>query len=463
MKKILNKKMLISILIFLLLGLNIIPIINGSITMNIHNKNIKQSNKKYLSIKNKIESRNENMYRFNVLAPWDFFGISVSISGENAIVGAMGDNLGTGSAYIFNKNGNQWFKVAKIRNTFFSPDAWFGLSVSIDNNYAIVSAPMVRNDTGEAYVFERDGISWIKKAILSPSDAKPGYTIGFMSGVSISGDYAIVGAPGGINESGIDTGLAYVFKRNEDTWKQVQKLTPSKGEPGGGFGFSISVNGDYAIISSLGSINTSGLAFIFKRNNNNWEEMQILNVSDGEGEDIFGICVSMDDDYAVVGAEGENNETGAAYVFKRSDMNWTLDAILTAYDGEDRDGFAWSLSNSGDYIIIGAFNDDFGSAYIFKRSISSWDFDEKIIAYDQEKPSWFGYSVSIDGDYACIGAPEDSTTGAAYIYKRYDTGWTLDKRITAQKGRSRDVIKQNIFSRFDNIFPILQKILNYIL
>ncbi len=511
MHKKLYKKIIVFLLIVIVFGLNIIPIINGKIYKNISktctyqskinvnsyyqdeklilkkNNNFNIEKEKYKIFINylnkKLKSKRENINIISddsrTLGAWELFGFAVSISGKNAIVGEVGDNFDTGSAHIFSKIGSKWIKTAKIRNSIFSPFEWFGGSVCINNDYAIVSAPIKNNGTGEAYIFERDGSRWFKKAKLLPSDAKPGYNIGFWNGVSICGDYALVGAPGGVNEFGIETGSAYVFKRNGNTWDEIQKLTASNGKPKDGFGFAVSINYDYAIISSIGNINAPGLAYIFKYNGGLWEEIQILNVSDIVSFDFFGSSVSLDGNYAVVGASGKDNETGVAYVFKRSDSYWVEDAKLVPFDGEEEDSFGWSVAVDGDYIVVGAYGDDDhnGSAYIYRNIESNWEFDDKLLPLDIDENSEFGWSVSIDGDYVCIGAPWGK--GASYIFKRYDSGWSLDQRLTYQKSRTKNNFVCNILTKgiykvnkiLENIlllsflerFPILQKILNFLI
>ncbi len=93
---------------------------------------------------------------------WDYFGISVSMSGDYAIVGVEGDDDNgddSGSAYIFRKrSGSSWTQIAKLTASDGEADAWFGGSVSISGDYAIVGAEYGSDDngyySGSAYVFD---------------------------------------------------------------------------------------------------------------------------------------------------------------------------------------------------------------------------------------------------------------------------------------------------------------------
>ena len=122
----------------------------------------------------------------------------------------------------------------------------FGCSVSISGDYAIVGADEYSIKRGTARIYSRDGSSWTTEATLLASDG--GTNDHFGTSVSISGDYAIVGAP----DNSYPTGAAYVFKKEGSTWVQTDKLMPQGVEIGeNDFGQTVSINGDYAIVGNL--------------------------------------------------------------------------------------------------------------------------------------------------------------------------------------------------------------------
>ena len=128
----------------------------------------------------------------------DFFGWSVSISGDYAVVGAFGDDDNgeeAGSAYIFKRNGTFWAQEAKLLPSDGEVIDRFGFSVSISGDYTIVGAPNDDDNgtlSGSAYVYKRTGTSWAQEAKLLPADGAAIDEFGWS--VSISGDYAVVGA-----------------------------------------------------------------------------------------------------------------------------------------------------------------------------------------------------------------------------------------------------------------------------
>jgi len=134
----------------------------------------------------------------------------------------------------------------------------------------------------------------------------------FLGGsVSVSGDRALTGAYGD-DENGQDAGAAYVFQYNGSNWVQHAKLLPGDGAAFAGFGASVSLSGDYALVGSSDDDNGSnaGAAYIFHFNGSAWVQQAKLLASDGAENDYFGYSVSILGDYAVVGALYESNANG---------------------------------------------------------------------------------------------------------------------------------------------------------
>jgi hypothetical protein len=371
-------------------------------------------------------------------ASGDYFGFSVSIDGDYALIGACDDDdngLGSGSAYVFKRSGTTWTEEDKLTALDGAPVDRFGFSVSIDGDYAIIGADCDDDNgfnSGSAYIFKRSGTTWDQQAKLLASDGWADDVFG--NSVSINGDYALIGAYGDYNGR-VRTGSAYVFKRSGTTWTEEDKLTASDGASDDLFGNSVSINGDYALIGACHDDDNgpeSGSAYVFKRSGTTWTEEDKLTASDGASGsgDGFGSSVSIDGDYALIGARDDNDngfDSGSAYIFKRSGTTWDQQAKLLASDGASGDGFGSSVSIDGDYALIGAYHDfdngpESGSAYVFKRSGTTWTEEDKLTASDGAILDWFGYSVSINGDYALIGACYDDdngpSSGSAYVFKK---------------------------------------------
>ncbi len=328
---------------------------------------------------------------------------------------------------------------------------YFGYSVSISGDYAIIGAygdDDNGNDSGSAYIFEREGNDWIQRAKLKPDDGTTGDYFGHS--VSISGDYAIIGAYGD-DDNGYNSGSAYIFEKPLAGWAdmtETAKLTASDGYGKydtyvpvyDAFGYSVSISGTYAIVGAVG-VRRAGSAYIFKQPVNGWVDMTEtakLTPSDrGTAEAVgnFGSSVNISGNYAIVGADSfpyGNTHGGAAYLFEKPSVEWedmTETAKVMASDqGYFENDFGISVGISGDDVVVGArFNDDkgtkSGSAYIFRKPLGSWtDMTEtkKFNARDGASEDNFGNSVGLSGDYAIAGAPKDDdngeNSGSAYIY-----------------------------------------------
>ncbi len=319
-------------------------------------------------------------------AEGDFFGYSVAISGDLAIVGAYGDDDNgneTGSAYIFQDDGNGNFTLTnKLIADDADVDNYFGISVAISGDLAIVGAYLADGRGGGAYIFQDDGNgNFTQTNKLMPNDgATDDY---FGSSVAISGDLAIVGATGD-DEDIPSSGSAYIFQDDGNgNFIETDRLDAYDKNVEDNFGVSVAISGDLAIVGATGDDdngNESGSAYIFQDDGNgNFTHTNKLTANDGAAADNFGSSVAISGDLAIVGAHQDDdngNESGSAYIFQNNgNGNFTQTNKLTASDGAADDYFSYSVAISGDLAIVGAFFDDdngnrSGSAYIFKNAIT---------------------------------------------------------------------------------------------
>ena len=252
-------------------------------------------------------------------APFDQFGISVSVSGNTAVIGAFADDdngATSGSAYVFENLGGVWVEVAKLTASDAAAGDRFGQSVSVSGNTAVVGADLDDDngtDSGSAYVFANVGGAWYEVAKITASDGAPGDHFSFQS-VSVSGTTAVVGTSGGSS--------AYVFENFGGVWVEVAKLTASDGAPVSRFGLSVSLSGNTVVVGDpFGTDVNPSSAYVFEKMDQVWLETAKLTASDGAPFDRFGISVSLSGDTAVVGAIFASvNSSGSAYVFELRDL-----------------------------------------------------------------------------------------------------------------------------------------------
>jgi len=409
-----NKGIIIGI-ILLFVGASIVPSISGNFEISNKNETSLINNSSINSPEDWIERQ---IIQSSDGEADDIFSRSVSINDDYAVIGAVRDDdngKNSGSAYVYKREGILWKEEAKLIASDGEPWSSFGVSNSISGDYIIIGAEDYGNSgNGSAYIFKRDERGWYEQAILTASDGGEGDWFGYS--VSISGDYALVGA-GNNDVYGEDSGSAYLFKRDGSNWYEIAILHASDSENNTFFGCSVSLDGDYALIGASGA----DAAYVFKRDGLNWYEEDLLIPSDGVPDDLFGYSVSIDGDYAIIGAPDHDQQIGAAYVFKRFGSSWMEDQKIIPSVGED-DVFGGCVTISGDYALVGApfYYGSTGCAYVFKHSGSSWIEEQILTASDGEINNYFGSDSTINGNYILCGSYIDNSKGAAYFFEKLD-------------------------------------------
>jgi hypothetical protein len=389
------------------------------------------------------------------------FGWSVSLDGDTALIGARNDDdngIDSGSAYVFIRNGTNWTQQAKLHASDAAAGDYFGVSVSLDGDTALIGAQGVISNSGSAYVFIRNGTNWTQQAKLHASDAAASDYFGHA--VSLDGDTALIGAYG----DNYATGSVYVFTRTGTTWtEEEQRLHASIEAPSDWFGWSVSLDGDTALIGAQGVESFTGSVYVFTRTGTTWTQKQKLNDSRGKEFDYFGHAVSLDGDNALIGADEYSHlppylpyGPGKAFVFTCNGTTWTQQQReLHASDPTTGDLFGGSVSLSGNIAIIGArYNDDngtnSGSAYVFIRTDTNWTQQANLHASDGNAEDLFGWSVSLDGDTALIGANgDDGSTGAVYVFTKSGNQPPSQPRITGEVSGEIQVPYDYYFNSID--------------
>ena len=374
------------------------------------------------------------------------FGYSVAIEQDYAIVGASFEN-DNGAAYIFKRsddpNGTNWILQDRLTASDGAADDWFGYSVDIYEDYAIVGAPADDDNgitSGSAYIFRQNDDPndpyWIQQTKITASDGAADDWFGHS--VSIYDEVAVAGAFG-VDDNGAESGALYIFRPKSTidlNWIQMDKLTAPGVVAGDRFGYSVSLWRDYIIAGAYrddsGTISNSGAAYVTRLSSSGWLPPAKLIPSDPIEEGWFGYSVDIYGDYAIAGAVGDDDKgskSGSAYIFRlNATSGWEEQNKLTASDGAAFDRFGCSVSIDKDHAIVGSrFDDDngdkSGSAYLFYWDDTdlNWKEYQKIVPPDGQAEDHFGFSVSVTRDYAIAGATEDddngNDSGSAYIYR----------------------------------------------
>ena len=348
----------------------------------------------------------------------DQFGRSVSIDGDQAIVGAVWEEAESffraGAAYIYERDVNGIWNETKVSASDADENDNFGRAVSIKGDRAIVGVSL--NDdhgvsSGSAYIFERESNGNWNEIKLLASDATQGDAFG--NSVSIDQDYAVVGAIG----NG-DKGSAYIFERDDnEAWNEIKLETND--DDALNFGRSVAIDGDRTMIGS------SHAVYIFERQTNgDWNEVGQITVTDLDEQDFFADMISLDEGRAIV-SFGTGN-SGIIYERDGNDM-WNEVARLSG-GLTRRESATQKVSISGNHAVLGAERENTngilsGSATLFKRDDNgNWNELTKLIPSDNKADDFFGASVSISGSRVLGGAYQyfhnfRTLPGAAYVFE----------------------------------------------
>jgi hypothetical protein len=257
-------------------------------------------------------------------------------------------------------------------------------------------------------------------AYLKASNTGAGDRFGENS-VAISGDTLVVGAPReASNASGVNPTFA------------ADGITPAQSHNG---------------------LTRAGAVYVFIRVNGTWTQQAYIKASNPSGFDEFGCSVAIDGDTLVVGANEEDSaspgvngdqfgplisNSGAAYVFTRTQGTWSQEAYLKASNPQLGGNFGFSVAVEGDTIAVGSIGesssaagvnptlaadgitpaqsdrsvDTSGAAYVFTRTLGTWTQQAYIKSSNPGQYDVFGWRVALSGDTLVVGAPYESSSAA---------------------------------------------------
>jgi hypothetical protein len=220
-------------------------------------------------------------------------GASYEASNGTGVNGNQADNSASsaGAAYVFVRSGTGWTQQAYLKASNAGATDFFGESVSVSGDTVVVGAREEASNAtgvngrqgnnralsaGAAYVFVRSGTDWTQQAYLKASNTGVGDRFG--GSVAVSGDTVVVGAPfeysnaTGVNapptggtgtqadNSAGDSGAAYVFVRSGTDWTQQAFLKASNTGANDRFGGAVAVSGDTVVVGGAGEgSNASGV------------------------------------------------------------------------------------------------------------------------------------------------------------------------------------------------------------
>lgn len=386
----------------------------------------------------------------------DNFGWSMALDGDYLVVGAphyTTTGATPGSAYIFKRDtaSGSWTEVKQLLGDDGQPGDRFGYAVAISGDKVVVGAPWADvsgwQDAGAAYVFRRDKDGAGNWGLVTKLTASDVYTNNDHLGtaVAIDGNTIVVGAAEKEVNNIRDAGAVYVFTSSSlDNWSQTAILTATTPYTQDLFGRAVTIDGNTIVVgapwTNKGTQFDTGLAYVFYRSGDQWNQIKKLSASDSQPYDRFGTSLALDGDTLVVGAYQPGSSSGsvppgpgAAYIFERNASGtdqWGELAELSAAGGAQGDRFGFATQVAGDVVVVGAYLAEVagdiyrGAAYAFERNAggnNAWGQTAQLVAQDGQVGDQFGFAVAAQGNTLVVGAPYANrggilNSGAAYLF-----------------------------------------------
>jgi hypothetical protein len=264
---------------------------------------------------------------------------------------------------FFERSGSAWSRTTIVDN---GGSLGFGSALDACDDYIIVGDSSAAVNVGLIRIYHKDG-SWLPFTIPAPNaPAQERFGIS----VSISGNYAAVGADW--HDSGnSDSGIVFIYQKSgTDTWVEVQTLITASEPANGCFGRSLKLRGNSLIVGERG---TSTVHF-YELVGSQWTFMGTRSIDGVVVNDEFGTAVAIADGIAAAGAYGKDSNAGTVYPFTLEDGSWkNYNAPLNCPGRQAADYFGQSLTMSDGFILVGAYADssangtNAGAAYLYRR------------------------------------------------------------------------------------------------
>lgn len=224
-----------------------------------------------------------------------------------------------------------------------------GASVDIDDKWTVSGAPndsQAADNAGAVFVYDFTTQPATEDAKLVPGDLAAEDLFG--SAVAIDAETIVIGAPRQ-DSAGTDAGAAYVYERQGTSWVNTAKLVASDASAESRFGNSVAISNGTIVVGASWTKNKSGAVYVFEQVGGVWSEVQILGQSFAKNGDEFGRSVAITKQYShahfiIAGSPGQDQfgtDAGAAYVFEGP--NWTLDEFLIGSGSAAGRRFGWAV------------------------------------------------------------------------------------------------------------------------
>ncbi len=353
--------------------------------------------------------------------------VALSADGNTAIVGGNLDNSGVGAAWIFVRSNGTWVqqgnKLVGSDHTGAS-DQGVAVAISADGNTAVVGADADNSGQGAAWVFVRNGSSWVQQGGKLVGTGNVG-AAGQGGAVAISGDGNTILSGGKKDSQGL--GAVWAFTRTAKVWTQQAEL-PTNGlytyTTGFGSAIALSANGNIAAISIAGDYNGNGGLWVFTRSGNTWARENAISVKDNIGTAQPGASLSISADGYVIafGGPGDNGGQGAVWTYNRRLAIKAKLPAVTGNTGAAAAGTSVAVNADGSVILIGGAGDGGSAGALWTFVLSNGVYQQqgsKLVGTGNAGIATLGKSAAFSADgstFMTCGFNDNNGQGAAWVF-----------------------------------------------
>jgi hypothetical protein len=398
----------------------------------------------------------------------DYYGYSTAVWEETVLIGAYAtvpvtstNSYATGSVFVY-ENHKDFSQRLLPESVAYTDGSYFGFSVAVYGQIIAAGAP--RQDSvnctecGAVHMYSKfSENNWVHETTIYSPEYINGLYFGYA--VSAYGTRVMIGAPGD-NGEGSSTGAAYIYTHNSGTWTYEQKLSitadnqnnndPHKGEQFDHFGSAVAIFGENAVIGAYGDDKNTGAAYVYKHNTGFWMALVKLTASDATEGACYGYSVAIYDDVIVVGAykaDGHWAASGAVYTYEQTASGQLYQTSkLFAHDGMSYDYFGFSVSVYQNVILVGAHGEEGKGNKDREKDQKNNQKDQKHMrklpgedAHQQHEGENCGPDSPPDcQQYRGEYSYRGTGAGAAYVFKRSNHYWGQVMKILPSYSEAYD-------------------------
>ncbi len=357
------------------------------------------------------------------------FGTAVAVAGDAVYVGETAPGSTAGVVHIYRRTAaGIWHETGSVASPDTTANDGFGSQLATDGSTLLVTRMTARDSLrGQVLAYRRNGTSWATAGTLAA--AAPAPMAQFGAALALSGDLALVGAPG---EGG---GAVHLFRRGSDgSWHDTGTLDPGVTlQTGDLFGASLLLAGDQLAVGAPGRTGT-GVVFFFHRDASGaWSAAGTVAGRRTPANGMFGAAMLLAHDTLYVGAPQANASTGVVtqFVWDAKSTSWAERATLSPFEtGLNRFGATLAMVQGELWIGAPYSGRARGVIYRVRNDANGFTSMVKLTADSLNGPARFGMAIAQGTNFVAVGIPGDAGEGTVAFLSRNAAGaWTVRGRV----------------------------------